>query len=186
MLIQLLIVVLIIGLLYAGPTFDNILITLAFYFGVIGSLIAGFWYAGRVSGSIADVILGGFGNEKTDLTLALAEQHERERKYQSAIDLYKKAIAKNRKNPAPRLKLANLYLRLKKYDLCLGCMEETLQACRGMPMSERCTLMNRMADICLQHKQDPAAASKILLRIISEYPESTYAAYARERIENLE
>jgi tetratricopeptide (TPR) repeat protein len=185
MLIQLLIVILIIGLLYAGPTFDNILITLAFYGGIIGGLAVAFWYAGRLSGGIADALLGGSGG-RTDPTFGRAEQYERERKFQAAIELYQKAISKDKRNPTPRLKLADLHLRLRNYDLALQQMKETLQVCRRMPMSERCALMNRMADIHLQHRKDSAAAAQILSQIISEFPDTKYSAYARERIAGLQ
>ncbi|RJP17803.1 MAG: hypothetical protein C4520_15650 [Candidatus Abyssobacteria bacterium SURF_5] len=185
MLLQLLIVVLIIGLLVAGPSFENILITIGFYGGIIGSLVVAFLYAGRVSGGIADFLSGIPVSGKTDRAIARAERSELERGYEEAVRLYQQIISKDRKNPAPRLKLAELHFKLRDYDKYLQQMHEMLDACRKMPMSERCALINRMADIYLQRKKDPAAAVEILSRIIAEFPKTKYAGYARERIAGL-
>jgi tetratricopeptide (TPR) repeat protein len=186
MLIQLLIVVTIIGILYVRPSFDNIFVTMAFYGGLLGGLAFLFWYAGRLSGGIADALVGGgMKSGKADQLIHLAERHEHEKEYEAAVDLYEKAITKDRRNPAPRVKLAELYLRLQKYDLYLQHMKNMLQACPRIPMSDRCTHMNRMADICLHQQNSPKAAIEILSQIIKEFPHSKYALYAKERIEGL-
>ena len=186
MLIQLLIVVAIIGLLIVRPTFESVLVTIAFYGGIFVGFAFMFWYSARLSGGLADILLGGGGKRsKAEELVDLAEQRERERDFQAAIDLCEQAIAKEKRNPAPRLKLAELYLRLHKYDLYLTHMKNMLQACPGIPMSDRCTHMNRMADICIQHLNSRKAAIEILSHIIKEFPHTKYALYANERITGL-
>lgn len=186
MLIQLLIVVAIIGILYVRPSFDNIFITIGFYTGVLGGFVFLFWYARRLSGSIVDLLVGGsMKSGKADQLINMAELHEHEKKYEAAVELFEKAIAKDKGNPAPRVKLAELYLRLQKYDLYLQHMRNLLDTCPKVPMSDRCTYMNRMADICLNQQENPKAAIEILSRIIKEFPQSKYALYARERIDGL-
>jgi tetratricopeptide (TPR) repeat protein len=186
MLIQLLVVVAIIAILYARPTFGNIFVTIAFYGGMLGGLVFLFWYSRRLSGGIADALLGGgMKSGKADQLIHLAERHEHEEEYDAAVELYERAIAKDKRNPAPRVKLAELYLGLEKYDLYLKHMKNALQDCPRIPMSDRCTHLNRMADICLYQQNSPKAAIEILSRIIKEFPHSKYALYAKERIEGL-
>lgn len=182
MLIQSLLVILLIGLLVSGPSFGSRWANIAAYSSIIAGVIFAFIYSGKLSAGITDLFLGGSGGEKRNEALAEAKRCETEKNYPAALSLYQKAIAKDRKNPAIRLQAANLCFRLRKYDLCIRHMRETLDVCRKMPMSERCVLMNRMADIYLQYGKNPNAATEILSRIITEFPDSKYAAYARERI----
>jgi tetratricopeptide (TPR) repeat protein len=185
MLIQSLLVLLIMGLLISGVSFGSVWANVAVYGGMIGGIIFAFFYSRKLSGGIAEFITGGSGG-KINENLAAAERYESQKDFKAAVDAYRKAIAKDKKNPGIRLKLIDLYLKLHNYDMCLNQMQETLQACPRMPMNQRCSLMNRMADIYLQHKKEPAAASAILSQIIAEFPDSKYAAYARERIAAIE
>jgi tetratricopeptide (TPR) repeat protein len=182
MLIGMLMAAAIVCLLFIGPTFENTLVAVAVYGGVILGMILVWWYSQRVSGGIADFLSGGSGSEKVKETYGLAERYEAEHKYGEAIKLYREAIEKDSKNPTPRKKLGDLYYRLRDYDKSIKCMLEILDLPKGVSEDERCALMNRIADLCLQHKKDKRSAIVILKRLIKEFPDSKYAVYARERI----
>jgi tetratricopeptide (TPR) repeat protein len=182
MLIEMLLVILIIGLIVAGPSFKNIWVGIAVYGGIIGGLVFAWWYSRQLSGSIADLLLGGMGGDKVKPTYGLAEKYEMEHNYEAAINQYLLAIKKDKKNPTPRLKLANLYYRLEDYDNCLRHMEEALRISKAIPLDNRCTTVNRIADIYIQHKADPNSAVRILKELADKHPATKYAAYARDRI----
>ncbi len=182
MLIEMLMVVAIIALLLVGPSFENVWLAVAIYGGVIGGMVLIWWFSSRLSGGVAGFLSGTSGGGKVKQTYSLAEKYEVEHKYKAAIELYKQAFKKDRKNPAPRKKLANLYYKLRDYDNCLKYMHEALSMPGEMSETERCDLMNRIADVYLQFKHDRASAVAILKRIINEFPQSKYAVYARDRI----
>ena len=183
MLIGMLMAVLIIGLLVAGPTFENIWVAVAVYGGIILGMILAFRYSSGLAGGIANSLMGGSARGgKADMLYAEAKKCELERNYKGAVEIYRRAIKMDAKNPEPRKRMADLYLRLRKYDAAIGCMGEILDRCRGMTDGERCSLMNRMADIHLSNKRDPASAVEVLERLVEQYPKSTSALYARERI----
>ncbi|RJP65517.1 MAG: tetratricopeptide repeat protein [Candidatus Abyssobacteria bacterium SURF_17] len=182
MFIEILIVAAIIGLLFIGPRFENAWVAIAVYGGVIVGMILALWYSGRLSSGIAGFLLGGSGGGKVKETYDLAEKYEVEHRYEDAINVYRRAFEKDKKNPTPRMRLADLYYRLGDYDNCLTYMQEALRLSQTMSDSERCSLMNRIADVHLQHKHDPASAATILKQIIKEFPNSKHALFARERI----
>ncbi len=184
MLIGMLFAMAIVMLLYSGAATDDLLTAVAVYGGLIIGMIAAFWYANRVSGGIAGALLGGSGG-KTDPTMARADAFVSERKYDEAIGLYRKALAKNKKNPAPRLKLADLYFKLRDYDNCVKYIEQAVGVPRGLSDDERCSRLNRLADIYLQQKRDRASAIKALELIVKDHPKSKYAVFARERIKHI-
>lgn len=182
MLIGMLMTLAIIGLLYAGPDFDNTMVAIAVYGGVILGMILAWWYMQRASGGIADFFMGGSERQKVDETFSRAERYEIEQKYDEAIELYHGAIKKKPKNPVPRKKLGDLYFKLGDYGNSIKYMLEILDLPKGVSDDERCTLMNRIADLYLHQKKDKRSAMAILKRLVREFPDSKYAAYARERI----
>jgi tetratricopeptide (TPR) repeat protein len=182
MLIGMLIALAIVGLLYAGPSFDNTLVAIAVYGGIILGMILAWWYMHNLSGGLADFMLGGGGGGKAKASFDQAERCEAEQRYDEAIEIYKRAIEKTPKDPEPRKRLANVYHTLHDYDNCIKYMLEALSLSKSMDEAERCTLMNRIADLYLQHKGDRASAARMLMRIVKEFPKSKYAVYARERI----
>jgi tetratricopeptide (TPR) repeat protein len=182
MLIGMLMAAAIICLLLIGPSFENVWVAIAVYGGIIGGMLLVWWYSARLSGGVAGFLSGDSVGGKVKETYSLAEKYEVEHKYKAATDLYKRAFEKDKKNPAPRKKLADLYYRLRDYDNCLKYMQEALSLPGEMSEAERCDLMNRIADVYLQHKRDRASAVAILRRIINEFPSSKYAVYARDRI----
>jgi tetratricopeptide (TPR) repeat protein len=175
----------IVMLLYTGAATDDLLTALVVYGGLIIGMFAAFWYSNRLSSGIAGALLGGGSGGKTDPTVARADALVSERKYDDAIGLYLQAIAKNKKNPAPRLKLADLYFRLRDYDNCLKCIEQAVRMRKGLSDDERCSRLNRLADIYLQQKRDRASAIKALQLIVKDYPKSKSAVFARERIKQI-
>ncbi|MBI4833145.1 MAG: tetratricopeptide repeat protein [Candidatus Lindowbacteria bacterium] len=182
MLIEILMVLFIIGLLYAGPTFENIWVAIAVYGGIIAGMILALWYSGRLSGGVAGFLLGGTAAGKVKETYDLAEKYEVEHRFEEAIAIYQGAFANDKKNPAPRIRLADLYYHLEDYDNCIKYMREALGLAASMPESERVSLMNRLADVHLQKKRDAPSAIAILNRVVEEFPKTKYALYARERI----
>jgi tetratricopeptide (TPR) repeat protein len=182
MLIEILLVLLIIGALLAGPTFESIWTAIAVYGGIIVGMIVALWYSGRLSGGIAGFLLGGSAAGKAKETYDLAEKYESEHRFQEAIAVYRNALDNDKKNPAPRIKLADLYYRLEDYDNCIKYMREALGMPRDMTESERASLINRLTDVYLQHKNDTESAVTTLKKIIDEFPKSKYAVFARERI----
>ena len=182
MLIQMLLVVLIIGMLIAGPSVADIW-TLA---AVIGGLLLMLWYSRRFSEGIANLLLGGMGSTREEQTYSLGEKYEIEHDYDAAIEQYMLAARKDKKSPTPRLKLANLYYKLEDYDNCLKYLEEALRMSKGMPVDNRCTVVNRVADIYIQNKQDSSSAVRVLKRFAEQFPNTQYASYARDRISQIE
>jgi tetratricopeptide (TPR) repeat protein len=179
--IGMLMTIAIIGILLVGPTFDNMLVAVLVYGGMVIATILAFVYGNRISEGIARALLGGSGghsNQKTDPGKALIA----ERRYDEAIALYIKVIAKRKKDPAPRLKLADLYMKLRDYDNCIKYMEEAVRLAGGLDEEERCSRINRIADLYLKHKRDRASAIAVLELIPREHPRGKYAGYARERI----
>ncbi len=182
MLIQMLLVVLIIGMLIAGPSVGDVW-TLA---GVIVVFIILVWYSRRLLGGIADLLLGDMSSRKVEQTYSLAQKYETDHNYDAAIDEYLLAIRKNKKDPTPRMKLANLYYHLGDYDNCLVYMNDALHVSKRMSPENRCTLANRIADLYLQHKGDSASAVAVLKQIVDGFPTTKYAEYARDRISQIE
>jgi outer membrane protein assembly factor BamD (BamD/ComL family) len=56
---------------------------------------------------------------------------------------------------------------------------------KGLSEDERCSRINRLADLYLEHKDDRASAIRGLTLIIKDYPKSRAAIYARERIDQI-
>jgi tetratricopeptide (TPR) repeat protein len=171
----------IICLLIIGPTFENTWVAIAVYGGLIVGAILAFYYSDRLSGGIANTIMGGSGG-KTKQAYSLAERYVTERKYAEAIEEYLKAIAKEKKNPVPRLRLADIYYKLRDYDNCIKYLSEAVQLPKGLDEHERCNRINRLADLYIEQKRDRAAAVRALKLILNEFPKSKSALYARERI----
>ena len=182
MLIGMLMAALIVGLLFIGPSFENIWVAIAVYGGIIVGMILAWWYSGRLSGGIAGFILGGSAGGDLKETYSLAEKDETEHRYGDAIEHYRRAIEKDRKSPLPRIKLADLHYKLGDYDQCIKYMREALRLSKTMSESERYSLINRIADVYLEKKGDPASALEVLRRIIKESPGSRYAVYAQDRM----
>ena len=184
MLIGMLMTLAIICILLVGPSFDNMLIAALVYGGLVVGAIMAFIYGNRLSEGIAGALLGGSGghsNQKPDPADALIA----ERRYGEAITLYMKVIAKKKKDPAPRLKLADLYMKLRDYDNCIKYIEEAVHMPKGLSDDERCSRLNRLADIYLQQKRDGESAIKALELIVKDHPRSKYAVFARERIREI-
>ncbi len=182
MLIQMLLTVLIIGMLIAGTSVGNVWT----FVGAIAGIILLAWYARRVSGGIANLLLGDMSGRKVEQTYSLAQKYELDHDYEAAINEYLLAIKKNKKDPTPKMKLGNLYYQLGDYDNCLACMNDALRLSKKMSPEARCTLANRIADLYLQHKGDSASAVAVLKQITEGLPTSTYAEYARDRISQIE
>jgi hypothetical protein len=64
-------------------------------------------------------------------------------------------------------------------------MEESLALSSDMSAAERVAVMNRIADLHLHNRNDPAAALSVLRRIIKDFPDTSFALYARERGANI-
>lgn len=167
--------------LYTGAASDDLLMAVLLYGGLIVGMIAALWYSNKVSGGIAGAILGGSGG-KIDQTDAHANALISERRYDEAAELYRRAISKNKKNPALRLKLADIYLKLGDFDNCIKYVDEAVRMPKGLSEDERCARINRLADLYLQEKRDPASAVAALELILKDYPRSKHAVFARERI----
>ncbi len=181
MLIGMMMAAAIVCILFIGPTFENTWMAIAVYGGLIVGMVFAFWYSSRLSGGIAGMLMGGSVG-KAKQTYGLAERYEIERKYDEAIAVYLKAIAKEKKDPVPRLRLADLYYKVRDFDNCIKYMQEAVQMPKGLSEHERCNRINRLADLYLKHKGDRAAAARALRLILEEFPESKYSVYARERI----
>ncbi len=171
----------IICILFIGPTFESTWMAIVVYGGLIVGMILAFWYSGRLSGGIAAALMGGSGARSKE-KYALAEKYEIERRYDDAITAYLAAITKEKNDPAPRLKLADLYLKKKDYANCIKYLQEAVLMPKGLPENERCARINRLADLYIQHGRNRAAAVRALRLILRDYPEGRYALYARERI----
>lgn len=185
MLIGMLFALAIVCILFVGPTFDNILMAIIVYGGLIVAMILAFVYSSRLSSGIAGFLMGGPGG-KADTRFQLAEKYEIEHRYNEAIETYMQMIAKDKKDALARLKLADLYAKLRDHDNCMKYLEEAVLLPKGLPKglseNERINRINRLADMYLKHKRDRRSAVKVLRVIVNEHPKSRYAVYARERI----
>lgn len=186
MLIGMLFAMAIVMLLYIGPSFENVFVVVAVYGGLIVAMVLAFIYSDRLSAGIAAFLLGGENVGKVKETYSLAERYEIERNFDGAIEIYRRAIERDKTAPAPRLKLGDLYYQLNDFDNCIKYLQEALNvSSKKMSESERCSLMNRIADVYLHNKADPMSAMAVLRRLVKEYPKSKYAVYARDRIINI-
>ncbi len=185
MLIGMLFAMAIVMLLYTGAATDDLLTAVLVYGGLIIGMFAAFWYSSRLSSGISGALLGGGSSGKTDPTMARANALVSERKYDEAVEMYCQAISRNKKDPTPRLKLADLYFKLGDYDNCIKYIEQAVNMPKGLSDSERCSRLNRLADIYLQQKRDDASAIRMLKLIVKDHPKSKYAVFARERIREM-
>jgi len=184
MLIGMLFTVAIICILVVGPSFDNVMVAIAIYGGIILGMIVLWWYSSKWTGGITDFFMGVSGGKAKE-TYHLAEKYEIEHNYEAAMDVYRKAIEKDKKNPEPRTKLADLYHKLGDFDKCVKYMEESLALSRSMSAGERVAVLNRIADLHLHSRNDPASAISVLRRIVKDFPDTKFALNARERMVNI-
>ena len=181
MLIGMLFAMAIVCILFIRPTFETTLMAVLFYGGLIVAMIAAFWYSNRLSGGIARALMGGPGGKIKQVD-AHAGALVSERKYEEAILLYRQAISKDRKDPSLRLKLVDIYMKIRDYENALKYIEEAIRMPKGMSEDERCLRINRLADLYLRERDDRASAIRALMLIIKDYPKSKSAIFARERI----
>jgi tetratricopeptide (TPR) repeat protein len=170
-------------ILVIRPTFDSLWIAVLIYGGMIVGMILAFMYSNRLSSGIAGAMLGSGGKMKQERDHG--DDLITERKYDEAVEFYLKKISKKKKNAVLRLKVADLYLKLRDHKNCIKYMEEAVRLPKGLPLDEQCARINRLADLYLKHKHDRAAAINALKLILQNHPKSRHAVYARERIAGL-
>ncbi len=180
MLIGMLFALAIICILIIGPTFENIWVAILVFGGMIVAMILAFIYSSRLSGGIAGALLGSGGRMKKERDQG--DFFIDARKYDEAVKFYLREISKKKKDATLRLKLADVYLKLKDYKNCIKYMEEAVRIPKGLPPDEQCARINRLADLYLKHKRDRTAAIGALKLILANHPTSRHASYARERI----
>lgn len=164
--------------------FDNMMTMVLVYGALITGMIAAFWYSNKLSGGIAGALLGGPGGKIKQID-AQAGALVSGRRYNDAIQLYLQAIARDKKDPSLRLKLADIYLKIRDYDNAIKYIELAIRMPKGLSEDTRCGRINRLADLYLQYKDDRAPAIRALQLIIKDYPKSRAAIYARERIDQI-
>jgi tetratricopeptide (TPR) repeat protein len=181
MLIGMLFAMAIVCILFIGPDFETTFTAVLVYGGLIVGMIAAFWYSNKLSGGIAGALTGGPGGSINQVD-AHASALVSERKYEEAIQLYRQAIIRRKKDPSLRLKLGDIYIKIRDYDNALKYIEEAIRMPKGLSEHERCLRINRLADLYLQEKDDRGSAIRALKFIITDYPKSRSAIFARERI----
>ena len=81
--------------------------------------------------------------------------------------------------------LAEIAWRRGDHEAFVQWASQALAQRSALKDSERVTLCHRQADACLQRLEDPQRAVEFLVRIEVDYPGSTEAIRARQRIERI-
>jgi tetratricopeptide (TPR) repeat protein len=184
MLIGMMFAMAIVCMLFIGPSFDSTLVAVLVYGGLIVGMIAAFLYSNRLSSNIAGALMGGPAGKIREVD-AHAGALVSERRYKEAIQLYLQAIAKDKRDPSLRLKLADIYLKIRDYENAIKYIEEAIRMPKGLSEDTRCSRINRLADLYLEHKDDRASAIRALQLIMKDYPKTRSAVYARDRIAHI-
>jgi len=111
-----------------------------------------------------------------------ADVAEKQRDYQTARALYLEAIAQMPRRPEPRIRLAQLLVRLRRYEDAAEQLRTALGLVEGVEARARHAF--RLAEVQVMAGQKEAAI-KTLHQVEADAANTKYAEYARERLADL-
>jgi len=111
--------------------------------------------------------------------------HLRRGEMEDAERLLRQSLEKNPSEVEAARGLADIALRRSDGRQYVQITSQLLGRPGLLRRSERVTLCHRQADVCLQQLNDPAQAVEALARIELDYPGTTDAVRARQRIERI-
>ena len=123
--------------------------------------------------------------------LKLIEVHtEAERKaaqddLPGAIAEYERVIAENPADTVARFRLAELSYQNQEHRKAATTYEALLAHTHGLDISQHCSALTRLSEIYARHLGDPQTARRHIQTIIETYPDTKYANYAADHLENL-
>jgi tetratricopeptide (TPR) repeat protein len=102
-----------------------------------------------------------------------------------AIAEYEEALKEVRDDTDAHFRLAELYFDNGDYGKAAKTYETALASAKKLGKDQHCLALTRLSEIYKDHLHDTESARKHLQTIIEKYPETKYAGYATDRIENL-
>jgi len=123
--------------------------------------------------------------------LKLIEVHsEAERKVAQddlpgAITEYERVILENPVDITARFRLAELCYENQEYRRAANAYEALLAYAERLDISQHCSALTRVSEIYSQHLGNPESARRYIQVIIETYPDTKYADYAGDRLQNL-
>jgi tetratricopeptide (TPR) repeat protein len=102
-----------------------------------------------------------------------------------AILEYESIIAEDPGDIEARFRLAELRYQNEEYRKSASAYEALLGHSQELDMDRHCSVLTRLSEIYAHQLGDVETARAFVQRIVSEYPDTRYADYAREHIDNL-
>ena len=102
-----------------------------------------------------------------------------------AILEYESIIAEDPGDIEARFRLAELRYQNKEYHKSAAAYEALLGYVQELDMDRHCSILTRLSEIYAHQLGDIETARAFVQRIVTEYPNTRYAGYARERIDSL-
>jgi tetratricopeptide (TPR) repeat protein len=149
--------------------------------GLMAALYAPF-LANLLGTSVTDFIYPTGGGEVKSYDIA--EKLTVEERYTEAIAEYERVIGEDPEDVVPRVRLADVHCRTKRYDLAVQALNEALEL--DLPPERWFHIANRLADVLAQDMYEPQKAAAVLSKIARKYPQTEFARYALERIARLQ
>ncbi len=79
--------------------------------------------------------------------------------------------------------LADLYYKAGRYSEYIAERERYMEAASNLRKEEKCSIYNRLADLCMANLHNPAKALLYLNSIILDFPQTKEAVDARKRMQ---
>lgn len=102
-----------------------------------------------------------------------------------AIEEYEKMIANNSDDIAARLRMAELCIEIKQYERAAAAYEATLKKAPKLGTDQHCSILTQLSEIYARHLGEIEKARGFVRMIIDQYPDSSYADFAKDRLANL-
>ncbi len=114
-----------------------------------------------------------------------AERKVSEDDLPGAIAEYELEIARDPKDVAARLRLADLCSEAKQYEKAVTAYEALAGKPRGLNVDQHCSVLTRLSELYSRHLGQMEKARVAVQEIIERYPDTNYAKFAEERLKNL-
>ena len=103
----------------------------------------------------------------------------------AAITEYEKVIAEDPDDIDARVRLAELFCQSEEYRKAATTYGFLLRHPKKLGMARHCSVLTRLSDIYAHNLDDIDTARRHIREIIDTYPNTTYARYAMDRLDNL-
>ncbi len=102
-----------------------------------------------------------------------------------AIAEYERIIAEDPEDIEARFRLAELCCEDEQYPKATAVYKALLECAKDLSISQHCSALTRLSEIHARHLGDVHTARSYIETIIQKYPDTKFAAYAKDRIDNL-